>query len=163
SHQHGIVAAHQPPLGKAAEIIHQRHIELRLQRTAGAMCDLARIDQQLGRKRHDAATIGKARADDAADAATQPRVADAALPAKDCPNTAENPLVPPRPRGKGGRRALPPRAPPPGGTNHFEPGPGTGPAKKPPPNNPEAPPPDRRGNPPPPGRVAPAIGSPARL
>ena len=41
-HQHRIVAAHQPALGDAAEIIDQRDIELRLQRAVGAGRDACR-------------------------------------------------------------------------------------------------------------------------
>ena len=35
-HQHGIVAARQPALGEAAEIIDQRDIKIGFQRAAGA-------------------------------------------------------------------------------------------------------------------------------
>src|SRR5271168_3517151 len=81
-HQHGIVAMHQPSFGEAAEVVDQRDVELGLRRAAFSCRDDAGADRQFGRERHHAAAVGEFRADSAADAAMNPGMEDAVLPAK---------------------------------------------------------------------------------
>src|SRR5882724_5539888 len=99
-HQHGIVAADQPPLGDTTGVVDQCDVEAGFQGATGPRRDAAGGDREFGREGIDDASVGEARADGRADAAVDCRARDAAVAAEAFERFGEI-LVGPQPQCEG--------------------------------------------------------------